>query len=523
MFHQKLTSLRKRAGLSQEKLAEILDVTRQAVQKWEHGTTMPDIAKLISIGELFGVSIDFLLNTCEPDPDEFRHEATISPQYGALHPWEAYYAELPLELRQSYEEGRDVKRYEKLAAEIDHLVPDVHKKQMADAFYEIIEASPQRSNYHYVEPSDYAHIALLCNPPQTQPAPEDSILNAKLRGAWEGRICGCLLGKPLEGIKLNELIPFLKESGNYPMHRYLLSSDITDRVKEKYAFSFISCCAADQICSAPSDDDTNYTALALCLLEKYGRNFTSENVATLWVDSQVKNAYCTAERVAYRNIVNGYCPPDTATWRNPYREWIGAQIRADFYGYINPGNPRAAAEMAWRDARISHVKNGIYGSMFVAAMLAQAAVCSDAEQVIEAGLSCIPFTSRLHETILGILKDYRSGVEKNICIQKIQEQFDDCSPHDWCHTISNAAIVTVSLLYGELDYGKTICLAVECGFDTDCNGATAGSILGMMLGENGIDSSWTAPIHNKLRTTIFGVGTITIDELVKRTKVHVVS
>ena len=82
---------------------------------------------------------------------------------------------------------------------------------------------------------------------------------------------------------------------------------------------------------------------------------------------------------------------------------------------------------------------------------------------------------------------------------------------------------TVSLLYGELDYGKTICLAVECGFDTDCNGATAGSILGMMLGENGIDSSWTAPIHNKLRTTIFGVGTITIDELVKRTKVHVVS
>jgi len=368
-----------------------------------------------------------------------------------------------------------------------------------------------------MEPSDYAHIALLCNPPKPQPACRGDALKEKLCGAWTGRICGCLLGKPLEGMRLSELIPFLKQSRNFPMHRYLCSADVTDAVRESFSFAFSHSCYSDTISAAPTDDDTNYTVLALRLLEQCGRSFTSEDVAELWVNSQVKNAYCTAERVAYRNIVNGYLPPYTATWRNPYREWIGAQIRADLYGYINPGNPKAAAEMAWRDAQISHIKNGIYGSMFVAAMIAQAAVCSEPKSVIEAGLSCIPFTSRLHEAVSALLQDYCGGVTREACVAGIQSRYDDRSPHNWCHTISNALIVTSALLYGEKKFGQTICFAVESGFDTDCNGATAGSVLGMMLGNCGIEPCWSEPLHGTLETSIFGEGTAAIEDLAVRT------
>jgi transcriptional regulator with XRE-family HTH domain len=60
-FHEKLQMLRKEKGLSQEKLAEILGVSRQAISKWESGQTYPETDKLIALSEIFGVTVDSLL------------------------------------------------------------------------------------------------------------------------------------------------------------------------------------------------------------------------------------------------------------------------------------------------------------------------------------------------------------------------------------------------------------------------------------------------------------------------------
>ena len=86
---------------------------------------------------------------------------------------------------------------------------------------------------------------------------------------------------------------------------------------------------------------------------------------------------------------------------------------------------------------------------------------------------------------------------------------------------SNAMIVAASLLYGNGDFGKSICMAVETGFDTDCNGATVGSILGMANGISSIDDVWKKPINNKLHTSIFGVGTVNITDVVELTMKHI--
>ena len=81
-------------------------------------------------------------------------------------------------------------------------------------------------------------------------------------------------------------------------------------------------------------------------------------------------------------------------------------------------------------------------------------------------------------------------------------------------------IVAAALLYGNGDYGKSICMAVETGFDTDCNGATVGSILGMANGIKSIPEYWTKPINDTLHTTIFGVGTVKISDMAKKTLKH---
>ena len=271
----------------------------------------------------------------------------------------------------------------------------------------------------------------------------------------------------------------------------------------------------------PADDDLNYVILAQLAIEKYGRDFTSYDMSRIWLDYQTKECYCTAERVAYCNFIKGYEPPYSAIHKNPYREWIGAQIRGDYFGYINPGNCETAAEMAWRDASISHVKNGIYGEMFVSAMLAAAAVTDNIEDIILSGLAQIPYTSRLYEAIMEVYDSFKSGISQKECFDSILKKYDEDDKHEAVHTIPNAMIVVASLLYGKRDFGKSICMAVEVGFDTDCNGATVGSVLGMALGIDGIPEYWQKPIGDCLHTSVFGHETVKISDRVKLTMEHI--
>lgn len=513
--------LREKLGLSQSKFAECIGVSRQAVQKWESGIAQPDLNNLMSIAGRFNVTVDSLLFDSSRRVIEEMRAANILPDFNHIHPWEAYSKNLLIEYTQSTDEGYDLTEYKDLFHAVSRMKNSQEKEKIADVLFDMIRNAEQMPAYAYDEPSELESIKALRKPcPAAMNKPDMAKLKDKIHGAWAGRICGCLLGKPIEGIQTGELTQLLKETGNFPLHRYLLETEMTDDICDTYTFPLGGRTYADNIPCAPADDDTNYTVLAQDIIETFGRNFTSEQLASHWLQKLPKDAYCTAERVAFCNLVKGYIPPDTALYKNPYREWIGAQIRGDYFGYINPGNPELAAEMAWRDARISHVKNGIYGEMFVAAMLAAAAVTDDMADIVKAGLSQIPATSRLYEKIQGILDLYGEQADSSVCIAKIHHTYNEHEEHGWCHVIPNAMIVATALLYGDGDYGRSICMAVQAGFDTDCNGATVGSVVGMRNGIGGVGEAWTAPVRGQLSTSIFGIGTVKIDALVQKTMEH---
>lgn len=519
----RISKLRTDAGLSQEALAEKLGVTRQAVQKWENGSSTPGVGCLKKMSEIFRVTLDFLvLGGTNRTVEELMYGNDITPDYENMFYWESYPKNIMNEYRQSIEEGKDISSYEKLFFAVSEMPDGAYKERASDLIFDIVSHAGTIEGYKYDEPSDYASIidAVDGALPDLD-LPDRDTLRDKIKGAWLGRICGCLLGKPIEGIRTLELDKLLKASGNYPLHRYLVSSDITPSIENEISYRIRKNSLADNITCAPVDDDTNYTVLASVIVDRYGRDFTPDDVAAAWLWYQGKNAYCTAERVAYKNFVMGYRPPKSALYKNVYREWIGAQIRGDYFGYINPCDPVAAAEMAWRDASISHVKNGIYGEMFASAMIAAAAGTHSISDVISAGLSQIPNNSRLHNSVSSIVESWKDGVDKKDVFAKIHSEYDEFTEHGWCHTISNAMIVAAALLYGEGDFARSVCMAVETGFDTDCNGATVGSIIGMMNGTRGIPKEWTDPINGTLDTSIFGVGKVSVDDMVEKTMSHI--
>ncbi|MBD2870173.1 ADP-ribosylglycohydrolase family protein [Paenibacillus arenilitoris] len=438
-----------------------------------------------------------------------------------------YEGHFAIERQQGIDEGRALSEaieahYGRLAA----MTPgDPEREALAAEYLDEMRNMPMRPDYPFAEPSDLAGIRAE-RPPAAKlaaPLPAGPALEDKLYGAWLGRSAGCLLGQPIEGWRRERIAGLLGETDNYPIRRYL-SSAIDRGIADKYGVkdeggSYGNPCVSwiNNVRHMVEDDDMNYTIIALAVLEKYGESFTPDDVAEAWLTWLPALRTCTAERIAYRNLMNGIDPPRSAGYRNAYREWIGAQIRADFYGYINPGDAELAAEMAWRDASISHEKNGIYGAMWVAAMLAAAAVTNDMEEVILAGLGQIPAASRLSAEIRTVLHWRREEVVHEEAIDRIHRKYDEGDPHHWCHTISNAMIVAVSLLYGGGDLERTIGMAAAAGFDTDCNAATSGSVVGMQLGAEALPEAWVQPLNDLILSGVDGFGLTPISQLAKRT------
>lgn len=429
-------------------------------------------------------------------------------------------SDIETERKQCEEEGRDLstvtEEFEKVLA-LD--LEDPANQPAAQALLDRTIELPMRPGFAFEEPSDLEGIRSAR--PQAVALPQlsltDEALQDRVYGAWVGRCVGCLLGKPVEGWKRDRIWGYLKDLNRWPLSDYFRLDVATPEVRERYELNSLPPWVkfADQVDAMPEDDDTNYTTTGLAILKRYGADFTPTDVANFWLGEIPLLHTCTAERVAYRNLSGLVAPPASAALRNPYREWIGAQIRADFWGYAAPGDPERAAEFAWRDASISHVKNGIYGEMWVAAMTAAAFVTDDVPTIIRAGLAQIPANCRLADAIDSVLEWYELDIDYDTVSYRVHEIWKEGVAHDWCHTISNAMIVAIGLLWGEKDFGKSICRAVQCCFDTDCNGATVGSLLGILHGRQALPSKWVDVINDTLHTGVNGYHTVKLADIAR--------
>jgi ADP-ribosylglycohydrolase len=241
---------------------------------------------------------------------------------------------------------------------------------------------------------------------------------------------------------------------------------------------------------------------------------TTKDVADFWLAELPYHKVYTAERVAYRNLVDGLPPEEAGEYLNPCREWIGAQIRADSFGYVCPGWPEMAAELGWRDAYLSHRKNGIYGEMLVAAMIAAAFVEPEIEKIVHIGLSEIPVKTRLTEAVENVLAWWKDSKDWEKVSDRIDEHYGALQG---CHTITNAAIVVLGLLAGADDFSTGISTSIMPGYDTDCNGATVGSILGARLGAEALPPNWIEPLNDTAGTLIASVQRVCLSDMASRT------
>ncbi|MBA2444976.1 MAG: ADP-ribosylglycohydrolase family protein [Nocardioidaceae bacterium] len=341
---------------------------------------------------------------------------------------------------------------------------------------------------------------------------DEAQLPERIQGAWLGRAVGNTLGKPVEGLTRAELEIYLRAAGQWPLAGYLpLLDPLPDGVPQLHSSAPLA--TAGRFVDVPRDDDIDWTILGLHLLERYGCQVTTEHVAAEWLDRVPFTQTYTAERAAYRNLVHGVRPPETATYRNPYREWIGALIRGDAFGYAHPGNPGQAARLALVDARLSHTANGIYGEMWAAGLVSAALASSSADAALRLALGVVPERSRLAGTLRAVLELFDRAATHEDALDWVDSTLGH---YPWVHTINNAALISIGLLWGE-SFIDAVGISMAGGRDTDSNAATVGSVYGSLHGASAIPAELVGTTHVHVRSAVRDFDRITIDELTERT------
>jgi ADP-ribosylglycohydrolase len=414
------------------------------------------------------------------------------------------------ELSQRRETGYDV-----AAQQVVFAATAPEDTEALEGILSALEDAQKVPGWTYEEPEGLDDILDVLPLHQGGVAPSMDMLGEKVLGGWLGRIAGCNLGKPVEDGEHwtpAHLRDYLERAGAWPLTDYI---PVVEPVPAEYRFrdNWVNT-TRGRINGSDRDDDIDYAILGLHMLEKHGQDLRPRHVARTWLTLLPYFQVYTAERAAYLNLLHGVPVEHVARVRNPYREWIGALIRGDAFGWVNPGNPRAAVEAAYQDASLSHVANGVYGELWSAALVSCAFIALNAREALESSLDFVPPRSRLAEALRAVVQLKDNRLTWDDALLDIRRRYGHYS---WVHTINNAALIAAGLLWGDGDFSTTVGLTVAGGWDTDSNGATAGSVAGVLSGASALPSHFVEPLHDRTRSAVFGFDNSVISDLARRT------
>ena len=288
------------------------------------------------------------------------------------------------------------------------------------------------------------------------------------RDEYRDKVYACWLGKNIGGTL----------GGKWECRRYTHALTFYEPVPDK----------------AAPNDDLDLQLVWLRMLEDVGIDPSVRTFAEYW-ERYAKRYPWNEYGFFMRNYGRGLRPPVAGCFENYFVDEMGSPIRSEIWACLHPGDPHAAARMAWKDSALDHAGGeGTCGEMFWAAVEAAAFVEKDPMTLIRLGLNMIPLASHLGRSVREAVWCYENGLTWGEARERIATRFGHLQP---CNAIPNHGFIIIGWLYGK-DFGDRLCKTVNCGYDTDCTGATLGSLLGILEGTAGIPDEWRKPIGEEI-------------------------
>jgi len=296
-----------------------------------------------------------------------------------------------------------------------------------------------------------------------------NVLRDKIAGGWAGKMIGVTFGAPTE----------FKAQGK----------TFEDSIKWNPA----------DVRGSIWQDDIYVQLTFLMTMDRYGIGAPAKKFQELFAKAGYHLWHANVQ--ARKNYFDSIFPPQSGQPEyNLHADDIDFQIEADYIGFMCPGMPKTANQIAGKIGHIMNYGDGVYGGAFVAALYAEAYFSNDISQIINKALLSIPAESDYSKIVKDVIllhqhypTDWRAAWAE---LEGKWGHVQICGAGSTFNIDAklNGAYIVMGLLYGEGDPAKTMEISTRCGQDSDCNPSNAMAVLGVIKGLSGLPAEYQSAV-----------------------------